>query len=67
MTPEPQVQSTSIPRALMIGAGPEALLGVEPMFEGGRFRVDFLERGDTPYIDDSPAPSRSGRAVLRAG
>ena len=49
MTPEPQVESTSIPRALVIGAGPEALLGVEPMFDSGGFRVDFLERGDTPY------------------
>ena len=49
MTPEPQVGSTSMPRALVIGAGPEALLGVEPMFDSGGFRVDFLERGDTPY------------------
>ncbi len=49
MRPEPQVESTSIPRALVIGAGPEALLGVEPMFDSGGFRVDFLERGDTPY------------------
>jgi DNA-binding response OmpR family regulator len=49
MTPEPQVESTSIPRALVIGAGPEALLGVEPMFDSCGFRVDFLERGDTPY------------------
>jgi response regulator RpfG family c-di-GMP phosphodiesterase len=50
MTPEPTVQNTSMPRALIIGAGPEALLGAEPMFESGRFRVDFLERGDTPYM-----------------
>ena len=49
MTPEPQVEATSIPRALVIGAGPEALLGVEPMFDSGGFRVDFLDRGDTPY------------------
>lgn len=49
MTPEPEVQSTSIPRALVIGAGPEVLLGVEPMFDGGGFRVDFLDRDDTPY------------------
>ena len=49
MTPEPQVEATWIPRALVIGAGPEALLGVEPMFDSGGFRVDFLDRGDTPY------------------
>jgi hypothetical protein len=50
MTPEPTVQNTSMPRALIIGAGPEVLLGAEPMFESGRFRVDFLERADTPYM-----------------
>ena len=66
MTPEPQVQSTSMPRALVIGAGPEALLGVEPMFDSGRLRVDFLDRDDTPYIDDSPPASRSRGDVFRA-
>jgi hypothetical protein len=50
MTPEPQDQSTSMPRALVIGAGPEALLGVEPMFDSSRLRVDFLDRDDTPYM-----------------
>ncbi len=50
MTPEPQVQGNLIPRALVIGAGPEVLLGIESMFANGRFRVDFLERGDTPYM-----------------
>jgi len=51
MTAQPEVLNTSMPRALVIGAGPEALLGVEPMFDNnGRFRVDFLERGDTPYM-----------------
>ena len=50
MRAQPQFQSTSIMRALVIGAGPEALLGVEPMFDSGRFRVDFLDRGETPYM-----------------
>lgn len=50
MTPQPEVQSMSMPRALVVGAGPEALLGVEPIIGQGRFRVDFLEKGDTPYI-----------------
>ena len=50
MTPQAEVQGTSMPRALVIGAGPEALLGVEPMLGHGRFRVDFLEKGDTPYV-----------------
>lgn len=50
MTPEPQDQSRSMPRALVIGAGPEALLGVEPMFDSSRLRVDFLDRDDTPYM-----------------
>ncbi len=50
MTPQSQVQGSSMPRALVIGAGPEVLLGVEPMFADGRFRVEFLEKDDTPYI-----------------
>jgi len=40
----------SLPRALVIGAGPEALMGVEPMFGSNRFRVDFLDKDATPYI-----------------
>lgn len=44
------VTSTPMPRALVIGAGPEALLGIEPMLATDRFRVDFLDRDTTPYI-----------------
>jgi PleD family two-component response regulator len=39
-----------MPRALIIGAGPEALMGIEPMLGANRFRVDFLEQDSTPYI-----------------
>lgn len=42
--------SSTLPRALVIGAGPEALLGVDPMFGSNRFRVDFLDKDSTPYI-----------------
>src|ERR1044071_4422116 len=42
--------SSILPRALVIGAGPEALLGVEPLLGSKRFRVDFLEKDSTPYI-----------------
>ena len=45
-----QVTSSAMPRALIIGAGPEALLGIEPVLGSNRFRVDFLEKGATPYI-----------------
>ena len=55
-----------MPRALIIGAGPEALLGIEPMLGSNRFRVDFLEQGLDAVYRDSPAPARSRRAVLRA-
>ena len=44
------VTSSTMPRALIIGAGPEALLGIEPVLGSNRFRVEFLERGWTPYI-----------------
>ena len=47
---EPVKSSTTMPRALIIGAGPEALLGIEPVLGSNRFRVDFLESGLTPYI-----------------
>ena len=51
MTPvNQQVTSSAMPRALVIGAGPEALLGIEPVLGSNRFRVDFLERDSTPYI-----------------
>jgi hypothetical protein len=42
--------SSNLPRALVIGAGPEALIGVEPMLGSNRFRVDFLDRDSTPYM-----------------
>ena len=44
------VTSSPMPRALVIGAGPEALLGIEPMLATDRFRVDFLDKDTTPYI-----------------
>jgi hypothetical protein len=51
MTPLTAAAATSfLPRALVIGAGPEALLGVEPMLGSTRFRVDFLDKDSTPYI-----------------
>ena len=45
-----QATSSTMPRALIVGAGPEALLGIEPMLGTNRFRVDFLESNDAPYI-----------------
>lgn len=39
-----------LPRALVIGAGPEALMGVEPMLGSNRFRVEFLAKDATPYV-----------------
>ena len=51
MTPvSEQVTSSAMLRALVIGAGREALLGIEPVLGSNRFRVDFLERDSTPYI-----------------
>ena len=44
-----QVESSAMPRALIVGAGPEALIGIEPMLGTNRFRVDFLDKHDTPY------------------
>src|SRR5215813_8595623 len=41
---------TTLPRALVIGAGPDALIGVEPMLGTQRYRVDFLDRDMTPYV-----------------
>lgn len=51
MTPvDTTTASSNMPRALVIGAGPEALLGIEGMLNSNRFRVDFLEKDSTPYI-----------------
>lgn len=50
MTPGVTTNTPSMPRALVIGAGPEALLGIESMLTTRRFRVDFLERDTTPYV-----------------
>ena len=51
MMPVPTpVTSSTLPRALVIGAGPEALMGAEPMLGSNRFRVDFLDKDSTPYI-----------------
>jgi CheY-like chemotaxis protein len=41
--------SDVMPRALIVGAGPEALLGIESLLGSNRFRVDFLDKADTPY------------------
>lgn len=46
----PSPSTSILPRALVIGAGPEALMGVEPMLGSNRFRVDFLDKDSTPYI-----------------
>ena len=45
-----QVDSSAMPRALIIGAGPEALIGIVPMLGTNCFRVDFLDKNDTPYL-----------------
>ena len=51
MTPAySEVTSSTMPKALVIGAGPEALLGIEPALASNRFRVDFLEKDAEPYI-----------------
>ncbi|MDP2324354.1 MAG: hypothetical protein Q8N51_10030 [Gammaproteobacteria bacterium] len=44
-----QVDSSTTPRALIVGAGPEALLFIEPLLGTNRFRVDFLDKSDSPY------------------
>ena len=44
-----QANSSAMPRALIVGAGPEALLGIESMLGTNRFRVDFIDKNDTPY------------------
>jgi hypothetical protein len=38
-----------MPRALVVGAGPEVLPGLQPMMGGQLFHVDFLDRNETPY------------------
>ena len=50
MTSTHTESQASIKRALVIGAGPEVLIGVEAMLGANRFRVDFLEKHSTPYI-----------------
>src|SRR6187455_3468920 len=51
MTPNQTSATSSVmPRALIIGAGPEALVGIEPLLGANRFRVDFLDQDSTPYI-----------------
>jgi len=45
-----QADRTAMPRALIVGAGPEALVGIQPMLGTTRYRVDFLEKDDTPYL-----------------
>jgi hypothetical protein len=36
--------------ALVVGAGPEVLPGIQPMLEGRRFDIEFQDRADTPYV-----------------
>lgn len=51
MTPgQTQMESSAMPRALIVGAGPEALLGIESMLGANRFRVDFIDKDETPYL-----------------
>jgi hypothetical protein len=52
MTPAPgtATSSSALPKALVIGAGTEALLGIESMLGANRFRVDFLDKDHTPYM-----------------
>ncbi len=46
-----QVESTSATqRALVVGAGPESLIGIQSMLGANRFRVDFLDKNETPYV-----------------
>jgi CheY-like chemotaxis protein len=42
--------SSTMQRALIVGAGPEALLGIQSMLGADRFRVLFLDKDETPYI-----------------
>ena len=44
-----QADSRVMPRALVVGAGPEALIAIQSMLGANRFRVDFLDKHDTPY------------------
>ncbi len=50
MRPATASTGSILPRALVIGAGPEALMGIEPMLRSNRFRVEFLDKDATPYI-----------------
>ena len=51
MPVQTQTESSSrVQRALVVGAGPEALLGIESMLGATRFRVDFMDKDETPYI-----------------
>ena len=51
MTPlQAGTTSTVLPQALVIGAGPEALTAIAPLPGFNRFRVDFLDKGLTPYV-----------------
>ena len=45
-----QADRTAMPRALVVGAGPEALAGIQPMLGTTRFRMDFIDKDDTPYL-----------------
>lgn len=47
---KPLVARSLPPRALVIGAGPESLHLLEPMLGGRRCQVEFMKRGETPYI-----------------
>lgn len=49
MPDQTQANSSAMPRALIVGAGPDALLGIESMLGSNRFRVDFIDKNDTPY------------------
>lgn len=50
MTRQPQdVMPSGLPHALVVGGGPEMLPGLQLMLGERRFRVDFLDRGESPY------------------
>jgi CheY-like chemotaxis protein len=48
--PTPIESSSPMRRALIVGAGPEALMGIQSMLDTNRFRVEFVDKEDTPYL-----------------
>jgi len=46
-----EVVPDGMPRALVVGGGPEVLPALQPMLGGRRFRMDFLDHNDAPYAE----------------